>query len=173
VDIHERIRRRRTELGLSHAKLAERISQAEGLKTPLSRATVQQWEAGKTAPKRNRLPYVAQALEMTEEELMGFPASPTAVRDTPNAYTSNGWPFQVISRDQITQLSTQQLAGLEKAMVRHLLQPLAAEFRTVALEVAAEADQLNHDDTFTSFIRAVDSKLRQIADKQLAAAATT
>lgn len=51
-------------------------------------------------------------------------------------------------------------------MVRHLLQPAAADWRTVALAIAAEADKANQDDTFTSFIRSVDLKLRELAAAQ-------
>ena len=56
-DIHQRIKMRREELGISQSELARMI----GVKPQ----TVQQWEAGTTAPKRKRLLDVANALDTT------------------------------------------------------------------------------------------------------------
>ncbi|SIT28219.1 Phage repressor protein C, contains Cro/C1-type HTH and peptisase s24 domains [Achromobacter sp. MFA1 R4] len=59
--IHKRIKDLREKLGLSMEQLAERV--------PVSWQTVQQWENGKTAPKRARLEAVAKALNTTSEYL--------------------------------------------------------------------------------------------------------
>lgn len=59
--IHERIARRRAELGLSYEALGEQLG--------VSWQTVQQWEK-ETAPKRTRLSDVAKALQTTPEFLL-------------------------------------------------------------------------------------------------------
>lgn len=65
--IHIRIKKLREKLGLSMEQLAERI--------PVSWQTVQQWENGKTAPKRARLEAVAKALNTTPEFLSVGPVA--------------------------------------------------------------------------------------------------
>jgi len=60
--IHDRIKERRLAKGLSMEALASQL----GLK---SWQTVQQWENGKTAPHRKRLPDVARELDTTVEYL--------------------------------------------------------------------------------------------------------
>lgn len=51
MSIHERIKRRRNELGWSHERLAKEIQRLEGTVKPLAWQAVQQWEAeGGTAP---------------------------------------------------------------------------------------------------------------------------
>lgn len=71
MTIHEAIRKRREALGWSHQRLADEISRLEGLQKPLAWQTVQQWEKS-TAPKRTRLPIVAQALRTTVAQLMNL-----------------------------------------------------------------------------------------------------
>lgn len=164
MDIHARIKTRRIQLKLSHEQLANRISELEGLAKPLAWQTVQQWENRTTVPRHRRLQHIAAALEMPLDELMGSPA--LTAKEQRAAYTAAAWPFQVITRDQIAELSVSQLAGLEKAMVKHLLQPAATEFRAVALNIAAQIDHKNKNDEFTRFIRAVDLKLRDMATTQ-------
>ncbi len=171
VDIHTRIKTRRTHLKLSFEQLAARVSELEGLAKPLAWQTVQQWENGTTVPRHRRLQHVAAALEIPLEDLMG--TSAPSAKESSDTYAAASWPFQMITRDQIAQLTTQQLAGLEKAMVKHLLQPTAAEFRAVALDVAARLDHTNKNDSFTRFIRAVDIKLRDISTSPQAEPAAT
>ena len=65
--IHKRIKDLREKLGLSMEQLAERV--------PVSWQTVQQWENGKTAPKRARLEAVAKALNTTPEYLAVGPVT--------------------------------------------------------------------------------------------------
>lgn len=69
--IHTRIKELRKALGWSHQRLADEVSKLEGLATPLAWTAVQQWERESgTAPKRTRLPFVAQALGTTVEALL-------------------------------------------------------------------------------------------------------
>ena len=80
MSIHDGIKRRREALGWSHARLAEEVSTIEGLSQKLSWQTVQQWESGKSAPKRMRLEHVASALGCTVHGLLN-PSTPLV------------WPF--------------------------------------------------------------------------------
>lgn len=65
TDIHKRINRLRTAKNLSMEALAKLVG--------TTWQTIQQWENGKTAPKRTRLEKVADALGTTPEYLMtGF-----------------------------------------------------------------------------------------------------
>ncbi|KIF80789.1 LexA family protein [Noviherbaspirillum autotrophicum] len=65
--IHERIKTKRLELGLTMDELAKRVGVS-------SWQTVQQWEKeGGTAPKRSRLDAVAQALNVTVDWLLSGP----------------------------------------------------------------------------------------------------
>lgn len=167
VDIHTRIKNRRTELGLSHQQVADRISKIEELKKPLAWQTVQQWET-KTAPKRARMANVATALELSMEELLDLPARTAnalqAREGTAPAY-GKSWPFKVITPEQLSRLTPRQLASLETAMVSHLLQPTSPDWRTLALDQAAFLDRKNKDETFTTFIRAVDMKALTLGDQ--------
>lgn len=70
MSIHEQIRAKRLAKGWSMETLAAEVSKAEGMEKPLSWQTVQQWEAGKSAPKRSRLETVATLLETTLGALM-------------------------------------------------------------------------------------------------------
>ena len=80
MPIHNEIKTRREALGWSHARLAEEVSRREGATKKLSWQTVQQWENGKSAPKRTRLDHVAAALGCTVHDLLS-PSAP------------DGWPF--------------------------------------------------------------------------------
>jgi transcriptional regulator with XRE-family HTH domain len=67
--IHTRIKKRREELGLTMKALAEKVGVSAW-------QTVQQWEREDgTAPKRDRLKAVAEALQTTSEELLFGPKS--------------------------------------------------------------------------------------------------
>ena len=74
MSIHEAIKTRRLELGWSHERLAEEVSKLEQLPKPLAWQTVQQWENGKSAPQRTRLPYVAKAMNLSLNELQALAA---------------------------------------------------------------------------------------------------
>lgn len=83
MSIHERIKRRRLELGLS----LEDVGDAAGV----SWQTVQQWEK-KTGPKRTRLPGVAHALKTTPEYLLfGMESSPPKGVPPSRGPQSGGW----------------------------------------------------------------------------------
>lgn len=81
VTIHEAIRNRRTELRMSMQELADAVSASEGLAKNLGWQTVQQWENGKTAPKRTRLEHVAKALKTTPEALLRGESAPSGQPD--------------------------------------------------------------------------------------------
>lgn len=68
--IHTRIKAHRLRLKLSKAAFGARVAKEEGLARPISYQTVQQWENGKTAPKRKRLLAVAKACGVKPQELM-------------------------------------------------------------------------------------------------------
>ncbi len=82
MSIHNGIKSRREALGWSHARLAEEVSTIEGVSQKLSWQTVQQWENGKSAPKRTRLEHVAAALGCSVHDLL-------------NPSVPEGWPFTV------------------------------------------------------------------------------
>lgn len=62
MSIHKLIRDGRLKLSLSEAQFAEKVG--------VSRGAVQQWERGKTAPKRANAPAVAQLLGISVAELL-------------------------------------------------------------------------------------------------------
>jgi transcriptional regulator with XRE-family HTH domain len=70
MSIHEKIKTLRKAAKLSQLALAERVTSYEPSEPPITRQTVQHWEAGSTAPKRTRLPAVAAALGTTVTDLM-------------------------------------------------------------------------------------------------------
>lgn len=88
MHIHERIKEARKAKKWSMAKLAQLVSEAEGLAKPLTWQTVQQWErpesTGGTAPKRKRLEVVAKLLDLSLPELMGV-VHPVLSADAPAA----------------------------------------------------------------------------------------
>ena len=79
--IHSRIRDLRLEKGWSQEKLALEC----GYK---SWQTVQQWENGKTAPNRKKLPIVAKKLNTTSDYLMSGDPSQVLQRPTEKKVTS-------------------------------------------------------------------------------------
>jgi len=121
MSIHEAIKARRTALGWSQMRLAGEVSKLENLDPPLTYATVQQWENGKSAPKRTRLKFVAQALGCEIGDLTGDAApSPNATLDwrtlalmiadqCPDPMTREAWTFfcQAVD-DEFAKLSRKQ-----------------------------------------------------------------
>lgn len=74
MTIHAIIKARRLALGWSHQELAAKVREVDG--KPLSWQSVQQWEReGGTAPKRSRMPAVAQALGVPLALLAGVDAA--------------------------------------------------------------------------------------------------
>ncbi|MDH0520843.1 LexA family transcriptional regulator [Achromobacter xylosoxidans] len=100
--IHKRIKDLREKLELSMEQLAERVG--------VSWQTVQQWENGRTAPKRARLEAVAKALHTTPEYLaVGPVVDPdadefVAVRRL-DVRLSAGHGEIVLSEDEMSRLS--------------------------------------------------------------------
>jgi transcriptional regulator with XRE-family HTH domain len=88
MDIHERIKARRKQLGItSFEKMAERILQKTGKK--ISWQTIQLWEKpGGTAPSRNNLPFVANALECSADWLLTGAPGPGDTGDLPKGKQS-------------------------------------------------------------------------------------
>jgi SOS-response transcriptional repressor LexA len=76
MSIHDQIRSRRIAKGWSQEKLAETVSKQLGLTKSLSWQTVQQWENGKSAPKRERLEAVATVLGTSVNELLEVAENP-------------------------------------------------------------------------------------------------
>lgn len=100
--IHKRIKDLREKLELSMEQLAERVS--------VSWQTVQQWENGKTAPKRARLEALAKALNTTPEYLAVGPlADPDTDEFVPirrlDVRVSAGHGEIVLSEDEKSRLS--------------------------------------------------------------------
>lgn len=120
--IHQRIKSLRETLGLSMEQLAERVS--------VSWQTVQQWENGKTAPKRARLEAVAEALG-TSAEYLAVGQLPAPHDATPGSRpAASPWPFPSIPEERVRKLSPSQLNKLEGAIA------LALGQLDIGLEVA-------------------------------------
>jgi transcriptional regulator with XRE-family HTH domain len=77
MPLHELIRIRREDRGWSRQKLGAEVAKREGLRKSLTPATVQQWESGRTAPKRKRITIVADLLGIASHEIV--PVSEEAV----------------------------------------------------------------------------------------------
>lgn len=94
--IHTAIKERRLSLGMSLQDLAQKVSEIEGLAKPLTWQTVQQWESGKSAPKRARMNATAQALQLNVSALADGrvePAeNPPRLGVTVNSYTLDAQP---------------------------------------------------------------------------------
>ncbi|UOK17051.1 repressor protein [Bordetella phage vB_BaM-IFTN3] len=105
--IHQRIKQLREQRQLSMEQLAELVG--------VSWQTVQQWENGKTAPKRARLEAVAKAL-MTTVEYLAMGASSEGRVDSSISDARAPWPFQSIPEDKVRALSPTQLSKLEGAL---------------------------------------------------------
>lgn len=82
----EIIQRRRAELGLTQAQLAERIGRTS--------STVQRWERGVATPPKSLLPTLATALQVSERDLgVAFgreTAPPVEAVETPTSQPSDG-----------------------------------------------------------------------------------
>lgn len=166
MSIHERIRTLRVAKGWSQEDLAKHVSEAEGLKKQLAWQTVQQWENGRSAPARKRLGYVADLFGVTPAYLMdgGEPGNtPTATTTSP----TSGWPFRTVKLAQLVELPEIALVQIEQIIGTFVgTQVVPVDFRAKALKVAAELDLLHRSDTFTTFVRAVDTELEKDARMQ-------
>lgn len=98
MTIHEELKAARLKKGLSMEQLAKQISEAEQSAKPLAWQTIQQWEAGRSAPKRTRLDLVKKILGMAPEMMsqtlgsmtqeMSASYLPTNTTRFPSAYTA-------------------------------------------------------------------------------------
>ncbi len=83
--------------------------------------TVQQWENGKTAPRRTRLARVAEALGTTVEYLsLGNDLKPNQVEGSREAYIGGeapAWPFRRVTRGVLNSLKADDLARVEGAII--------------------------------------------------------
>ncbi|CAN7363800.1 helix-turn-helix domain-containing protein [Acidovorax sp. LjRoot118] len=98
MTIHAELKAARLAQGLSMEQLAREISKAEKSAKPLAWQTIQQWEAGKSAPKRTRLDLVKKILGMQTQSMaqsmgpmtqdMGASYLPTNTTRLPSAYSA-------------------------------------------------------------------------------------
>lgn len=187
VELKDVIKQHRTRLGLSHEKLAARVSELEQLRKPLAWQTVQQWENGNSIPRTRRLAYIAAALDIPLQQLLDAmprvtlqpPMEPDAqltaallAAEPHRRYGEASWPFRFITAEQLMQLPAQQLDDLERVIVDHLMNPMNTQWRRIALDLAAEVDQKNREDHLTTFVRAVDLKAKALRAAQLQEAPT-
>lgn len=107
MTIHTTIKKYRDALGWSQQQLAAEVSRLEGLVKPLTWQTVQQWENGKSAPKRARLEHVAEALGVPLNELLGISVVRKEFADDDIS--------ELIQRRAVGLLGETQLKGLEAA----------------------------------------------------------
>jgi transcriptional regulator with XRE-family HTH domain len=170
MTIHTRIRALREAKGWSRRQLGDEIQRLEGNNKAISSPTIRGWEEGEYAPKRTRLPYVAQALGTTVEALLAdenfegyrLSVADTADEDRPKYTASPAWPFKRIAPSEIAEMSTEALEQLERVMAAYLdLKLPVVHWRPVALRVASELDQHRGNDEFTTFVRAVDLELER------------
>lgn len=97
MNIHERIKRGRIAKEMSIEQLAEKLG--------VSWQAVQQWENGKTSPRRKRVEQIAQVLDLSEVEVaLGKDEAPR-------------WPFELISEAKVSKLSPKDLTRLETALL--------------------------------------------------------
>lgn len=97
MSIHDQIKAAREKKGWSMERLATEVSKAEKTKKILAWQTVQQWERGKSAPKRTRLSTVARLLGV----------------DLGAANENDGWPFPDIARRRFTVLTDMQKGAIQ------------------------------------------------------------
>ncbi len=157
--MNERIKLRRTELGLSQTQLAAEVSRLEGTASVLTRATVAQWETGATTPKHKRLQHVAQALQTTVPELLGHAdeAQPAATSTAPE------WPIRSISAAQYAQLPRATQEQIEAFICTVAGLPPPIDWRTSARRLAASVDKQLKTERYTEFVNAVEEHHDKLA----------
>ena len=180
MSIHTKIAQLRQAKGWSQQKLADEVSRLEGAKKSFSYSTVQQWEAGRTAPKRTRMPFVAKALGVNIEELLhegvdvltaAHIDAPLQTREDRAEYNASAWPFKTVKAAELHKLHPETIEQLERIVCAFLgVQMPSVHWRPVALRVAAELDKSRGKDEFTTFVRAVDFEMERERGRLLAAA---
>lgn len=114
--IHELIRSGRERKGWSMERLAAEVSKAEGLKKPLSWQTVQQWENGNSAPRRDRMMTVMEVLGVAPSYPRAVPARATEATpygakepETGNVYSPELTALHLLNK------AAQGVGGLDRA----------------------------------------------------------
>jgi transcriptional regulator with XRE-family HTH domain len=125
MTIHDVIAARRKALDLSQKDLADRISALEGNAKPLAWQTVQQWENGSSAPKRSRLPFVAQALGIPTSTLQGTEDTALTGLKAAEPAKAYDWPFR-FDRARFDRLDERDKGAVERAAV-DMLERIEAE----------------------------------------------
>jgi transcriptional regulator with XRE-family HTH domain len=98
MTIHAELKAARLKKGMSMEQLAKLISEAENNPKPLAWQTIQQWESGRSAPKRTRLDVVKKILDMNTQTMtrsmgnmtqeMGGSYLPANATRLPSAYSA-------------------------------------------------------------------------------------
>ncbi|QOR55218.1 MAG: hypothetical protein SHS37scaffold296_35 [Burkholderiales phage 68_11] len=167
MTVHSKIKELRLARGLSRREFADAIQRVERSKSPITPQTIGGWEDGRYAPKRTRLPVVAQALGTTVEELLsesaGTPVTVAAQEGRADyVVADNRWPFRQVAFVEIKNLPPESLAQLERVIGAYLGIDLPTVlWRPTALRLAAELDQARGNDEFTTFVRALDLELER------------
>lgn len=106
----ERLTRLRRARGLSRSQLAERAG--------VSRPSVWAWETGRAPPRRSNLTLIAEALEVSEDILLGMsepPPAPSKVESAPDISNRSQALVHLIAQSR-TQIAS--MAGTEPERVR-------------------------------------------------------
>jgi hypothetical protein len=75
---------------------------------------------------------------------------------------STPWPFTTFTAAQINQLGKAQLSHIERIVATFLVpQASVPDWRSAAIKVAADIDQLAHTETMTFFIQKVEQQYRE------------
>lgn len=87
------------------------------------------------------------------------------VREDVASYrASQPWPFQTVPREEVAALSSADRATLERVILAFMGKPTAmADWRPVALKLAAELDKGLPEPNFTLFVRAVETELAKLS----------
>jgi len=67
--IHVNLRKRREQIGLTQAQVADRVGRLARGREPLDPSAVSRWERGLTTPSGEHLPYVAAVLGTSIDKL--------------------------------------------------------------------------------------------------------
>lgn len=125
MSIHKAIKQRMAAMEMTPTSLARRISELEP-EHKVSRQTVVHWVRGLAAPKRERLPVVAQALGTTVQELLDLPpADPQLKPGTLEVIEA----LEAVQDARLQYKLTVQIAGLlrsDPAALHRRLLPSAA-----------------------------------------------
>lgn len=132
MNLHEQIKAARKAKDWSQQQLAQAVSEREASGKPLSWQTVQQWENGKSAPKRKRLPIVMQLLGITPIHQVVTSEAPehptTSASDNTATYAPMLRPSAptLAQAVEVLSLHINAIAPAEREAARALLSALVA-----------------------------------------------